>query len=587
MNTNSLIDSPGLVLASCRHGSQLRLFDMLPGLGERRIYAALLANELAKSNSSAKVHVMYDIACQFSAFAKQMAPESLGAAVFAVPAMHGYAHQFQCQVSYHCRFSKGFGLSDGENVERNWSEMDRLVPPLRTSTSTRRRHALCNFIRSAARRKRMTFGRTFTTRWKAAEACLLNAQRDLREIFTEQRPADSKARTMDEFILELRADLADRKIFYRETLAASPKRALDLEPIDLLFQVLTVQSAGETSAFASGVPLPYRPVVGTEPAAAPARLDYDELWRRWQNMESSTDPQYNEVLDDIYRANAWLRGILIYDRGMFETGLARKLSHQILILRRKIWLKWSDNMERNKRLRAAKTGEKGSSMILKSMLRASQALRSLIDEHNRIIEQHIQDVPNQPCHRSLEHAMLGKEVESPGFLLMPATMHRHRWMKMGTRAAAMEQLSRIDRANEESALLMAEATRLYVFYTSRCSTLISVMASSQTPEPLLLQAAFLESRSFRSFICAMRKIPILSSRLDIGSSDQLIKNLTLRLKSFAPHSANFTSNYNDSDISDTDLDGTGDIMEDESMDLAMEEQLVEMMDAVPDQVDDI
>lgn len=586
---NSLIDAPGLVLASCRHGSQIRLFDMLPGLGERRVYAALLANELAKSNKSARLHIMYDIACQFDTYARKIAPDTFQAAKFAVPALHGYAHQFQCQVSYHCRFVKGFGLSDGENVERNWSEMDRLVPPLRTSTSTRRLHALCNFIRSASRRKRMGFGRVLAQRWHAAEKVQTDVQQELKRIFEESLPEDSSANDMESFVTELRADIIDRETFYRQTASVSPGRALDLEPIDLLFQVLTVQRADESTAFANGVPLHVPPDVDSMASTSPTRLDYDELWRRWQSMDTLSDPQSVQVLEDICISNNWLRGVLNYDQGLFEKAFARKLSRQILLLRRKIWTKWSDNMERNRRLRASKTGEYGSSMILKAILKASQALRSLIEEHNKLIAQHIQELPDQPSHSKLELAILNKEVESPGFLLMPATVLRHRWMSTNTRASAMEYLSRLDRAREEFALLKAETLRLFVFYSSRCRTLESALQCSE-PESLLLQTTFLETRSFHSIARSINQIPALSCTVNIKLADELIHNLRTRLQSCAikltDTSACITSTSNSIretvPVEDGDTLSDDEIQGEMTVEQAAEEQLIEIIDSFPD-----
>lgn len=47
---------------------------------------------------------------------------AIGVAVF-----HAYAHDWLCQLRYHPRLIPGFGLSDGEGVERFWSALAALV----------------------------------------------------------------------------------------------------------------------------------------------------------------------------------------------------------------------------------------------------------------------------------------------------------------------------------------------------------------------------------------------------------------------------------------------------------------------------
>lgn len=43
----------------------------------------------------------------------------------AVPIFHAYAHNAHCQFAYNPRHRIGFGLTDGENLERLWSYLGR------------------------------------------------------------------------------------------------------------------------------------------------------------------------------------------------------------------------------------------------------------------------------------------------------------------------------------------------------------------------------------------------------------------------------------------------------------------------------
>jgi hypothetical protein len=40
--------------------------------------------------------------------------------MFAMSTMHAYAHQWACQIVYNPQLWDGFGLTDGEGVERLW-----------------------------------------------------------------------------------------------------------------------------------------------------------------------------------------------------------------------------------------------------------------------------------------------------------------------------------------------------------------------------------------------------------------------------------------------------------------------------------
>lgn len=561
-----MIDEPGLVLASCRHGSQLRLFNMLPGLGERRAYAVLLADELARTNTAAKVMIMYDIACQFDSYAMRLAPATLGNATYAIPALHGYAHQFQCQVRYHCRFSKGYGLSDGENVERNWSEMDRLVSPLRCSTKARRLHTLCNFVRSAARRKRVTFGKTIVHRWQTAKKQFKDATDQLTDAYNQDMQQRSEIERREVWLQELRSDIADRETFYKDAVLPAVKNALDLEPIDLLFQLLFVMETSSIPGLANGVPLPFQPSLTQSNAS---HLSYDLLWAQWQALGDDTlfTPENRKLRDNLMCANEWIVSELQRDDQLFSKALARGFSRQLIVLRRRIWIKWSDNVERSKRLRASKTGKRGSAMILQSITRASQTLHKLIAEHNALLDVQLMQVPLEAAHTKLEQARLDTDVGSPGFLLMPVTALKHRWMLFSSRTRAMEHICRLDRALEEMKLLKKETERLVIFYTGRCNTLHHALNLGNN-ELLLMQVAFVELRCFWSVLSAIRAVPELGCQtIDVDCAhstliqlSELLDNPCIGLMQFVSSSAADNTMFRADEWSDVE---DGETLEDE------------------------
>lgn len=521
------IDEPGVVLASCRHGSQLRLFDMLPGRGERRVYAVLLAEELLRSNPEAKGFIMYDIACQFESYAKRQLPERLTNASFAVPALHGYAHDFACQVNYHCRFQKGFAQTDGEGVERNWSEMDRLVGPLRQSSKSRRRLALCNFVRSAANCKRLTFGSTLQTRWQRACQRQRDSENELIKYHAKAAMIEQDL-SYQAFCSGLWHDIEDRRSYFARNRRSNGSGrnvpdALTLEPIDQIFEHLLFSSGHEFQASldAGLVGRLSGPLSGN---VETIQINYRELHDRLQGASTGLlhDPT---IIEEILVTNGWVKEHFDAGKPLFKRALGRGLSREIIRLRQRIWIKWADHMSRSKRLRATKTGERQSAMILRSMNSASATLRALVREHNSIVDEMASLVPEEPSHSKLTQNRLGDDIQSAGFLLMPATMMQHRWMTSYSRICAMEHIEIVARAEEEQKLLQTEVARLLIWYSARMTTITTKALGSPMHEWLFTRLAFFEARCLTSLMRALQKIPEMAGGSNVTPCFVALDNL--------------------------------------------------------------
>lgn len=62
--------------------------------------------------------------------------------MFGTSAFHASVHRWSCQLEYNPRLNIGWGFSDGEGNERNWSFQSPLVPLLRFATKQTRVDAL-------------------------------------------------------------------------------------------------------------------------------------------------------------------------------------------------------------------------------------------------------------------------------------------------------------------------------------------------------------------------------------------------------------------------------------------------------------
>jgi hypothetical protein len=126
----------GLMALLCRHDRVLWIAN-LTSAGEKQHYALALLDRLFKHlPPQMTVGLLYDIGCQLERSCRKwsLLDESiLSRITFAVAVFHAYGHQWPCQIIYHPRKCKGFGLSDGEGCERLWSSLKQLIPSLRVS----------------------------------------------------------------------------------------------------------------------------------------------------------------------------------------------------------------------------------------------------------------------------------------------------------------------------------------------------------------------------------------------------------------------------------------------------------------------
>jgi hypothetical protein len=101
--------------------------------------------------------VGYDIGCSFRATAKNGIPELNGE--FVIPAMHGYAHNRKCQLTYHPRYKKGAGLEDFETCERFFSLSNNCAGITRYTTAFHRLQLLDNHFSDSDDSRRLSLGK--------------------------------------------------------------------------------------------------------------------------------------------------------------------------------------------------------------------------------------------------------------------------------------------------------------------------------------------------------------------------------------------------------------------------------------------
>ncbi|KAG6852744.1 hypothetical protein C0991_009387 [Blastosporella zonata] len=120
--------------------------------------------------------------------------------------MHAYVHEWACQLIYNPRLREGLGLTDGEGVERLWSQMRKLIGITRSSHRQRRIWIVDRHVRSIGLEHRAGLGswikrRLFkgvdgqgATARQALKECGVSTE-DLRTQWADQRQAQLTVRS--------------------------------------------------------------------------------------------------------------------------------------------------------------------------------------------------------------------------------------------------------------------------------------------------------------------------------------------------------------------------------------------------------
>ncbi|GAA6111800.1 uncharacterized protein LOC120485855 isoform X2 [Tachysurus ichikawai] len=121
------LDVTGVFGASCRHEMPLMFVNM--SQGERLAYPLYVIDALLQRCEDKNIHlrVVYDIACVVASHLQKSGEGIPHNISLAVPAFHVYGHKLPCQIKYSTRRLDGFGLTDGEGMERLWSFLRRFA----------------------------------------------------------------------------------------------------------------------------------------------------------------------------------------------------------------------------------------------------------------------------------------------------------------------------------------------------------------------------------------------------------------------------------------------------------------------------
>ncbi|KDR80500.1 hypothetical protein GALMADRAFT_62166 [Galerina marginata CBS 339.88] len=156
-----------LMALLCRHDRVLWLANMTSA-GEKQHYALALLHKLFEHiPKTMRVGLLYDIGCQLhrSCAKFDFLGDFLDRIVFGISVFHAYGHQWPCQIIYHPRKCKGFGLTDGEGCERFWSAIKALIPSCRVSSYFNRIYTIDTKIKHLDQKSMLGLGLWIRRKW--------------------------------------------------------------------------------------------------------------------------------------------------------------------------------------------------------------------------------------------------------------------------------------------------------------------------------------------------------------------------------------------------------------------------------------
>ncbi|XP_073702528.1 uncharacterized protein [Garra rufa] len=179
------LDVTGVFGASCRHEMPLMFVNM--SQGERLAYPLYVIDELLQRCEDKNIHlrVVYDIACVVASHLHKSGEGIPHNISLAIPAFHVYGHKLPCQIKYSTRRLDGFGLTDGEGMERLWSFLRRFARVTKEMTPSHRLDLLTDALLHYGRRKSTDLEMQLLQRLDKAEKILILAQEEISSVIRE------------------------------------------------------------------------------------------------------------------------------------------------------------------------------------------------------------------------------------------------------------------------------------------------------------------------------------------------------------------------------------------------------------------
>lgn len=187
-----------------------------------------------------EVFFFYDIACILHAHLKNTRQENLLTnVVVAIPSFHCYGHKVSCQVNYAGRRLEGFGLSDGEVMERLWSYLRPTGKITKEMTPAHRVDTLTDFLIHYAKKSIANIGERLCDHLKRAREVRAETEDQLALLI--RKLAETGKKVEDSTIEEW--TLAEKESVMKETNEEKPDLSATVAYQEKLKKYYTVRTS--------------------------------------------------------------------------------------------------------------------------------------------------------------------------------------------------------------------------------------------------------------------------------------------------------------------------------------------------------
>ncbi|KAG2212553.1 hypothetical protein INT45_014315 [Circinella minor] len=181
------LDQTGVFACTCGHGYPLVAMDMTTP-GETFGYIlSCLKQVVQMPHYGTNIRICYDVGCKLrTSLEKTESLACIKNVPIAVGIFHILNHSPACQLSCHPRVNAGWGLQDGEHLERMWSNLSGFISMTRSMSSLNRRLTISTALEFYAQQKIDNIG--INLKRKFRRACLLrrDALKALRKVGIEE-----------------------------------------------------------------------------------------------------------------------------------------------------------------------------------------------------------------------------------------------------------------------------------------------------------------------------------------------------------------------------------------------------------------
>lgn len=168
ITTKKALDETGLMGMCCNHGSFLRALNFYKS-GERQSHAIELVKHVFEEvDDLSELRICYDVACRLEGGVWRpgsiLDPTHASRVSCRINRFHIYGHQYRCHVLYNTLRTEGWGLTNGEEIERLWASIRHLIRAGRMCTGPRRAQRIDAALLHLARCTRESMGRNLARR---------------------------------------------------------------------------------------------------------------------------------------------------------------------------------------------------------------------------------------------------------------------------------------------------------------------------------------------------------------------------------------------------------------------------------------